>query len=181
RAVLEKLGKLPTGSAGRLGKAIDLRELEFEHAKSQWETEREQLHNRIKKLETDLKHSLRTNNQQETHVQYEQKLAEASRERQRLEDDIQVLTSELASERQRLTARVKTLEQAIPEAQQAARKQAIAEMQSQFDSKIDEADHLISRFKRQYLEALQDLKDEQRHSEKLEEQLREAVASAEKI
>jgi class 3 adenylate cyclase len=181
RAVLEKLGKLPPISAGRLTKAANQSELEFEHTKSQWETERQQLNDKIKKLEADLRRSLRSENLQETHAQYEQKLAEATRERQRLEDDIQALTSELASERQRLTARVKALEQALPEAQQAARKQAIAEMQSQFNSKIDEADQLISRFKRQYLEALQDLKDEQRRSEKLEEQLRDARAPAEKI
>ena len=181
RALLQKLGKLPTVSAGRAATITDQWELQFEHAKDQWDNEREQLNIRIKNLETDLRHSVRTESFQEMHTQYEQKLAEATRERQRLEDDIQVLTSELASERQRLNARINALEQALPEAQQAARKQAVAELQSQLNSKIEEADQLISRFKRQYLDALQDFKDQQRRSERLEEQLGEARAAAEKI
>ena len=43
---------------------------------------------------------------QEIRAEYEHKLAEANRERHRLEQDIQFVTGELASERQRLNARI---------------------------------------------------------------------------
>src|SRR5207237_2670876 len=114
----------------------------FQDAKISWDTEREQLNLKIKKLELELKHSqeaLRGEILQKVGAEYESRLAEANRERQRLEQDIQAATSELARERQRLNARVKSLEDELPEAQKAARKQALAELQSDYEIKLDEA------------------------------------------
>src|SRR5262249_30015428 len=132
RAVLQKLGKLPAGAPKAEGKTGAQWEKEFEDAKIGWETEQSYLKLRITRLETELQRansSLRAEVQQELRGQYESKLAEANRDRQWLEEEIQSVTSELAAERQRLNARIKSLEQALPIAQEAARKQALAELQ----------------------------------------------------
>ena len=151
RAVLERLGKLPTGSVGPAAKTAGQWEREFQDAKIEWDTEREQLNLKIKKLDMDLQRaqdSIRTEIFQEMRMQYEPKLVEANRERQRLEEEIKTLTNDIAGERQRLSARIEQLEQAIPEAQEAARKQALAELQGQFDAKVEEANRLRSRTER---------------------------------
>src|SRR5262249_51362882 len=57
RAVLEKLGRLPAGSAGPAGKTADQWEKEFEDGKIQWNTERDQLSLKIKKLELEVDRS----------------------------------------------------------------------------------------------------------------------------
>src|SRR5207247_4046155 len=108
RAVLEKLGKLPPGSAGPLFKNPDQSQKEFEDAKIAWETERESLKLRIKKLEMELQRSqdsVRAEISQEMRGQYEPRIQEANRERQQLEQEIQSLTNDLASERKRLNSR----------------------------------------------------------------------------
>jgi DNA repair exonuclease SbcCD ATPase subunit len=95
-----------------------------------------------------------------------------------MEQDIQSVTSELAMERQRLNARIKNLEEALPEAQEAARKQALAELQSQFDLKIEEGTRLRSRLERKYQDAVEELESERRRAKKavaaLEEKVKEA-------
>jgi hypothetical protein len=110
--------------------------------------------------------------------QYEPKLAEANRERRRLEQEVQTLTADLALERQRLNAHIEHLEQSIPEAQEAARKQALAELQSQFDVKVEEANRLRSRTERKHQDLMEELESERRRAKKqmtsLEEQLKEA-------
>ena len=137
RAVLEKLGKLPPGSAGPAPKTLDQWQKEFEDAKIGWETERESLSLRIKRLEMELQRSqdtVRAEIFQEMRAQYEPRIHEANRERQQLEQEIQSLTSDLASERKRLNSRIEVLEKAIPDAQEAARKQALAEAQNDLDA-----------------------------------------------
>jgi class 3 adenylate cyclase len=87
RALLEKLGKLPPGSAGPGAKTVDQLEREFSHAKIQWETEREQMDLKLRKLEFELGRagqSLRNEVYQELRSQYESKLSEAIREKQRV-------------------------------------------------------------------------------------------------
>jgi chromosome segregation ATPase len=185
RALLQKLGKLPAGSAGPAAKTADQWEREFENAKIQWDTEREQLNLKIKKLELDLQKAqdtLRGEIFQEMRLQYEPKLAEANRDRQRFEQDIQALTADLANERQRLNARIEQLEQSIPAAQEAARKQALAELQGQFDVKVEEANRLRSRTERKHQDLMEELESERRRAKKqvasLEEQLKEAKEAA---
>jgi class 3 adenylate cyclase len=185
RAVLEKLGKLPAGSAGPAAKTADQWEREFEDAKIQWGTQREQAELKIKKLETELhrgQDSLRAEVYQEIRAQYEPKLADANRERQRLEQEIQSLTGDLATERQRLNARVQQLEEALPESQEAARKQTLAELEGQFEAKAEEANRLRSRAERKFQDTIEELEAAHRRAKKqiaaLEEQLREAKEAA---
>ncbi len=185
RAILAKLGKGPAGSASPAGKPAAHWESEFEDAKIQWHTEREQLKLKIRKLETDLQRStdvVRAEIFQELHAQYEPQIAEVNRDRQRLEQEIQSLTSELASERQRLNFRVAQLEQAIPEAQEAGRKQAAAEVRNHLEEKLEEAVRLNVRLERKHQDALEDLEREGRRARKqiaaLEEKLKEAKQTA---
>ncbi len=189
RAVLEKLGKLPKGSAGGPpGKTAEQWETDYENAKIQWETERDQLNLKLKKLELELQRtsdSMRSEIFTEMRNQYEPKLADSNRERNRLEQEIQALTGELATERLRLNARVEQLEQAIPEAQESARKQVSAELQSQFEDKLEEANRLRSRLERRQQDAAEEWEAERRRTKKrivnLEEQLKEAKEIAYKL
>jgi class 3 adenylate cyclase len=185
RAVLERLGKLPPGSAVPLGKTADQWDREFQHAKMAWAGEREQLNLKIKKLETELQRAqdaMRSEAFQEMRAQYEPKLAEASRQRQRLEQEILSLTNDLAAERDRLNARIAHLEKSVPEAQEAARKQALAELQSEFDAKMEEANRLRSRQERKQQDAAEEWEAELRRAKKqiasLEEQLKDAKEAA---
>jgi class 3 adenylate cyclase len=177
RAVLEKLGKVAPGSARP--------ERELKEARMQWDVEREQLNLTIKKLEVDLQraqNAMRSEVFNEIGAQYESKLAEANLERERLEQDVQFVTSELSSERQRLNARIRALEEELPEAQEAARKQVLAELQSQFDSRIEEANRLRAKLERKHQDLLEEWEGEKRRTKRqismLEEQLKEAKDAA---
>jgi class 3 adenylate cyclase len=185
RALLERLGKLQAGSAGPAAKPADQWGREFENAKIAWETERQQLKLKIKKLETELQRgqdSIRSEVFEEIRAQYERKLAEVNRDKQRLEQEIQSLTSDLASDRQRLTARIQQLEEAIPRAQESARTQALAELQGEYDAKKEEADRLRLRMERKQHDLIEDLEVSQLRAKKqiaaLEEQLKEAKEAA---
>ena len=119
---------------------------------------------------------------QEMRSEYEPKLAEAARERNRLEDELRSVRTELASEKERLTARITQLEQALPEAQEAVRKQVMAESQTQYDSKMEEANRMRSRLERKHQDDAEEWEAERRRAKKqvaaLEEELKEAKESA---
>src|SRR5262249_55325977 len=150
----------------------------------------DQLNLKIRKLEMELqgvRDSARTEVFQELRGQYEPKLAEANRERQRFEKEVQSLTAELATVRERMNARIAHLERVLPEAQEAARKQVLEESQAQFDAKLEEANRLRSRQERKQQDAAEEWEAELRRAKKqiasLEEQLqgaKEAVYSAQK-
>ena len=185
REALVRLGKLPPGSAGPPAKTADQVQEEFEDAKIGWNTEREQLNLKIKKLEMALQRSqdtVRGEIFRDMRAQYEPKLVEANNERQRLERELQSVTSELASERTRLIARVEQLEKALPEAQETARKQTLAELQSQFEAKLEEVNRLRSRLERKHQDSSEEWEAERRRTKKqlatLEEQLKEAREAA---
>ena len=98
RALLEKLGKLPPDPTGSARSFAHL-EREFEVAKRGWEEERQQLLIRARKAERDLQHSIeeiRGPLMEELRAQYDPQLASATRERDRLNRDISVLTAQLA-------------------------------------------------------------------------------------
>jgi class 3 adenylate cyclase len=184
RAVLEKLGKLPASGAASGGKTAEQWEREFQDAKIEWEAERKQLLFKIKKLETAQTHAPVHGSghvDEAMRAQFEARLEEAKRERLRLEEDIQSVTSELAAERQRLNARIKTLEDSIPVAREVARKQVHAELQSQFDLKLDEASRVRSRMQRQHQDTVEEIESERRRTNKqiklLEAELKEARES----
>jgi len=177
RTLLEKLGKLPVGSTKTTTKTSEQWEREFQEAKMNWDVERNELQLEIRKIELDLQRAQKTSKEEiqtELRAEYEHQLAEARGRRQRLEQDVQFLTSELASERQRLNARIEALEEELPKAQEAARRRAVAELQSQLDSKIDELKRLRSSMERQQAVAA-DLESDRRRMKKeiaiLEERL----------
>src|SRR5262249_42092516 len=179
RAVLEKLGK-----AGSV-KTAERWEREFHDAKLQWQGEREQLNLTIRKLEMDLQRdqsARRSEVFQELRAQYESKLAQANHERERLEQDVQFVTTELAGERQRLTARIKALEEELPDAQEAARKQVLSEVQIEYDSKLEEAKRKSERAERKNRDLVEEWEAETRRTQRqisiLEEQLKEAKEAA---
>jgi DNA repair exonuclease SbcCD ATPase subunit len=96
------------------------------------------------------------------------------------------LTSDLAGERQRLNTRIEQLQKALPEGQEAARKQTLAEMQSQCDAKIEEVNRVRTRSERKFQDVIEELEAAQRRAKKqiatLEEQLKDAkAAKAKKI
>jgi class 3 adenylate cyclase len=183
RALREKLGKSAMGSSGPILKSADQWERDFQESKIEWDTEREQLKLKIHKLESDLERvqdSMRAEIFQEIRSQYEPRVDEISRARQRLEYDLQAVTKELAGERERLNERIKQLEKAIPEAQEAARKQALAELQGRFDAKLDDVNRLRARMERKQRDAADEIETERRRSKTritaLEEELTEAKA-----
>jgi len=185
RAVLERLGKVPPGSTVQPIKTAEGWEREYKDARIQWDVEREQLKLSIRKLEMDLQRAQNATRSEvfnEIRAQYESKLAEAVHERERLEQDVQFVTSELAGERFRLNARIRALEKELPEAQEAARKQVVAELQSQFDSKIEEANRLRAKLERKHHDLLEEWESEQRRTKRqmsmLEEKLKEAKEAA---
>jgi predicted nuclease with TOPRIM domain len=81
-----------------------------------------------------------------------------------------------------LKSRIEQLEKAIPEAQEAARKQVSAELRTQFDAKIEESERLRSRLERKHQDATEEREAETRRLKKqiaaLEEQLKEAREAA---
>jgi len=187
RAVLEKLGKLPAGTS-KIAKTASEWERELEEAKIDWDTERAKLNLRITRLEAQLQqaHStLRGEVHQEMRRQYEAKLVEANRDRERLEEEIQSVTSELAAERQQLKLRIKAFEQALPDAQEAARRQAVAQLQSQFETKMKEANRSRSRLEQKHQDVVEELEAELRAAKRqiaaLEEQVREARQVSDKL
>jgi class 3 adenylate cyclase len=73
RAVLERLGRLPPGSSGPAAKTAEQWEREFEDAKIQWDTEREQLKLKVQKLELELQRAqdtMRSEIYQDLRAQY---------------------------------------------------------------------------------------------------------------
>ena len=137
QALLQKLGKVQ-GSTPVAAKTADEWANEFQSTKAQWDVEREQLQADVQRLGFELQQArelISREGVQEIRTEYEHKLAEANSERHRLEQDIQFVTSELASERQRLSARIGALEEALPQAQEVTRKQTLAELQNQLDDK----------------------------------------------
>jgi class 3 adenylate cyclase len=185
RAVLEKLGKVPPGGPVRPTKTAENWEREFKDARVQWDVERQQLNLTIKKLQLDLQRAQNATRSEifnEIRAQYESKLAEAVLERDRLEQEVQFMTSELASDRLRLNGRIKALEDELPEAQEAARRQVMAELQSQFDSKIEDANRLRARLERKHHDMIEEWEGERRRTKRhisvLEEKVKEAKEAA---
>jgi len=185
RALLEKLGKRPAGSSGPPSKSAEQWEREFEATKIEWETERERLDVKVRKFEFELQRKrdeVREEILQEMRTEYQTRLTDANRELKQLKDEVQTATSELATERQRLNARNKALEDLLPQAQEAARKQAMAELQTEFESRIEEAHRLRTRADRKHQDLFEEFEAEKRRSAKqiqtLEDQLKEARQAA---
>jgi class 3 adenylate cyclase len=178
RALLQKLGKLPAGPAEK--SAAELQR-EFDDAKIDWETRRDQLLAKVKALEAAVDRSsdaVRSEVFQELRDQYKPKIEELRVERQRLERELTTLQTEHSEERQRLGARILELEGAIPDAQEATRKQVAAELQIDFDARVEELSRAKSRSDRRFQDESEEWEAQLRRARKqvadLEEQLKDA-------
>jgi class 3 adenylate cyclase len=183
RALLERLGKLPAESKEQVKTATQW-EKEIEDAKILWDTERQQLLVRTKKAERDLQHSIediRGQVLEELRAQYDPQLDSASRERQRLTQEVAALTAQITEERQKSAVRIELLEKAIPAAKEAAKKQVSAELHAEFDGQVEELNRLKSRGDRRYQDESEEWELERRRTRKviakLEEELKDARES----
>jgi len=182
RTLLQKLGKLPVASAER---TVAEWKREFEQAKIEWEAQRDQFKVKDQALERELEKSadsVRTEIFQEQREQFKPKLEELRADRQRLGLEMEKLEAERSEERQRLGARIVQLERAIPEAQEAARKQATAEVEANFQTQLEESNRGKTRAERRFQDDTEEWEAEIRRARKqiaeLEEQLKEAKGAA---
>jgi hypothetical protein len=190
RAVLQKLGKPVTTAAaaggttsgwGAAAKTAQQWERELQEARSNWEIEREDLKLKVKQLEREVQQSKDASRQeiyQELRSQYEPRLESYERERKRLKDDLEAANAQLADERTRLNARIEHLEQIVPEAQEAARTQVMAELRADYENKMEEINRLRTRNERRAQDAAEEAEAALRRANKeitrLQEELKEA-------
>jgi hypothetical protein len=186
RALLEKLGKLPAGSSG-YGNSIAQLERDFDAAKLAWDTERQQLLIRARKAERDLQHSIediRGQIMEELRGQFDPQLASATRESERLNHEVAMLSGQLTEERQRSAARISSLEKAVLSAKEAVRKQVTAEVQSDFEARLSEVNRVKTRNDRRYQDESEEWEEERRRTRKqiakLEEELKGVREAAHK-
>jgi class 3 adenylate cyclase len=177
RAALQKLGKAPA----RAVKSADEWQQDFDSERSKFDSERDELRLKVQQLERQVRHTrdeIRQEVFQELRGQYEPKLQAYEQERKRLRDELESVSVQLTQERQRLTTRVEQLEQAIPEAQEAVRKQMTAEMQNDFENRIQEANRMRMRSERRAQDAAEEAEATLRRANKeiarLQEELKEA-------
>jgi class 3 adenylate cyclase len=177
RALLQKLGKLPSEAT----KSPEEWQREFNASKQSWDAERGLLNHRAQQLERQLQQSkdeIRQEVFQELRAQYEPKLEAYENERKRLREDLELANSQLAEERHRLTARIEHLEQIIPEAQEAVRTQMTAELQADFDAKMEEVNRIRIRSERRAQDAAEEadasLRRAHKEISKLQDELKEA-------
>lgn len=193
RGLLQKLGKSPietakapsAGGWGNAAKTPHQWEAELREARAKWEAEKDQLTLRLKQLERETqggKDAIRQEVFQELRGQYEPRLESYERERKRLKEDLEAVTTQLADERQRLNDRIEHLEKSIPEAQEAARTQAVAELRADYEVKLEEVNRLRARSERRAQDELEESEAALRRSKKentrLQEELREAKEMA---
>lgn len=181
RALLERLGKIPAGTGGAGAKSAAEWEAEFSEAKLKWEAERDQLLLIVQKLERELQYAkddLRAEVYEEVRGQYEPRLAEANRERLSLNAEMESLAQQMTAERQRTSTRIELLEQAVPAAQEAAKKQVMAELQADFDAKDEERNRRTSLAERKFQNDREDWEDAGRKLRKQIEQLKEELVEA---
>jgi class 3 adenylate cyclase len=178
RAILQKLGKLPAESG--MKSTGDIHK-EFAAAKAQWESERDDLKLRVQQLERQLqqdKDAIRQDVFHELSSQYEPRIEAYEYERRRLREDLEAANAQFADERQRFNARIEQLERSIPEAQEAVRVQMIAELEADFESKMDEVNRAKLRNERRAQDAADEAEATLRRSSKeiarLQDELKEA-------
>jgi len=180
RALLQKLGKAPSAPAPD-AKTAEQWQKELEDVKMQFDIEREQLELKLRKLERQSQQStdeIRNQAYRELRAQYEPKIEELSRERRRLAEELERVSAQFEEDRRRMSARIDQLEQALPDAQEATRKQVVAELQAEFEGKLEEANRLRIRAERRLQDDAEEWEAERRRARKqisqLEEELKEA-------
>ncbi len=185
RALLQKLGKIPQEPGAKAAKTADQWQAEFHDAKVEWESQRDQLKLRLERIERAAqqdKDEIRNAIFEEFRLQYQPKLAVYEQENKRLQGELENVNGQLEEDRRRLAARIEQLEQAIPEAQAAVRRQVTAELKDDFDSKVEELNRLKGRNERRLQDNIEELDESLRRAKKqivqLEAQLQEAKEAA---
>lgn len=105
--------------------------------------ERDALTKRVEQLEAEaqnLEEATRRELSRDLRRRFEERSEQASRIQGQLEHEVETLRSELAAQKASITTRLGELEASIPEAQEAARTQAIVELEGEFQEKLDEAE-----------------------------------------
>lgn len=183
RSVLEKLGKLPAKARETDAKPTDEWERKLANAQLEWEVERQHLNQELQRLERDLqsqKDDLRNETVAEVRGQYEIQLA-AQRESSRC-DELEAQNAQSNDERQLLLRRIAQLEHAIPEAQEATRKQVTAQLNADLEAKVAEMDRFRARGDRRLNALTEEWEGERRGLRRqvaqLEDQLSEARDAA---
>jgi len=181
RALLQKLGKLPWEPT----KSPEELQREFNSAKQRWDGERGLLNHKMQQLEKQTrknKDDIRQEIFQELRAQYEPKLEAYENECKRLREDLEVVNAQLADDRQRYTARIEHLEELIPEAQEAVRTQMTAELQAEFEAKMEEINRIRIRSERRAQDASEEAAAALRRANKeiarLQDELKEAREAA---
>jgi class 3 adenylate cyclase len=105
--------------------------------------ERDALKTRVGQLETeakDLEETVRRELSRDLRRRFDERSEQAARVQGQLEHEVETLRSELAAQKESFATRISELEASIPRAQDAARAQAIAELEAEFQEKVDEAE-----------------------------------------
>lgn len=105
--------------------------------------ERDALKKRVHQLEAEAKNLEETTRREisrDLRRRFEERSEQATRVQGQLEREVETLRGELAAQKESLTARIAELEALIPQAQEAARAQAIAELEGEFREKLEDAD-----------------------------------------
>jgi hypothetical protein len=105
---------------------------------------------------------------EEIRGQYEPQLISATRERERLNHEVAMLASQLSEERQRNSGRISQLEKAIPAAKDAVKKQVAAELQAEYDRRLEEVNRLKTRNERRYQDESEEWAEERRRTRQIQ-------------
>jgi chromosome segregation ATPase len=162
-------------------KTADEWQRDFDAERSKFDSERDELRLKVQQLERQVRYNrdeIRQEVYTEMRAQYEPKLEAYEHERKRLRDDLEVATTQLAQDRQRLTMRIEQLQQSIPAGQEAVRKQAAAELQADFETRVEEANRMRLRAERRAQDSAEESEAALRRANKeiarLQEELKEA-------
>ena len=132
---------------------------ELAAAKEKAEKERDELRARVAGLEKEIENTeeiVRREIYNDLRHKYDHKLETAERIKKQLQDEVRSLTEHLKGERESLSARIKQLEDDVSEAENAARIQTSAEVRSDYESKLDDAERVRSRLERRHQEAVEE-------------------------
>lgn len=119
--------------------------------KEKVEQERDQLQLRVASLEREVRRE-RDNARQEAYEElkrrYDQNIEQANRTRVQLEQEVRTLGDQLADERESAAMRIRSLEESVAQAEEAARAQSTAEVRNELESKLEGVERLHSRLER---------------------------------
>ena len=154
---------------------------ELAAAKEKAEKERDELQARVAGLEKEVQNAeeiIRQEVYNDLRHKYDQKLEAADRIKKQLQHEVQSLSEQLQGERESLSARINQLEADVSEAENAARVQASAEVRSDYESKLDDAERARSRLERRHQEAVEEMELERSRLEKQVKTLEAGVQEA---